>query len=71
MVMVSVGTNLSGASALVLALNNARMIIAFTWSGILCIWGMKLSQRLSLSKAILVTVAALIPAMGIFMTFIR
>ena len=71
MVMVSTGTNLSDASTLVVALNNARMIIAFTWAGILCIWGMKLSQGLSVGKAILVTVAALIPAMGIFLTFIR
>lgn len=71
MVMVSLGTNLSDASTLVIALNNARQIIAFTWAGILCIWGMKLSQRLSLAKAILVTIAALIPAMGFFMTFIR
>jgi len=71
MVMVSMGTNLSDASTLVVALNNARMIIAFTWAGILCVWGMKLSQRLSSRKAILVTIAALIPSLGIFMTFIR
>ncbi len=71
MVMVSVGTNLSDASAPVVALNNARLIIAFSWAGILCIWGVKLCQKLSLRKAILVTIVALIPAMGIFMTFIR
>ena len=71
MVMVSLGANLSDASTIVVALNNARQIIALTWAGILCIWGMKLSQRLSLVKAILVTIAALIPAMGFFMTFIR
>ncbi len=64
-------TNPSDVSALVLTLNSTRLIITFTWAGILCIWGMKLSQRLSLGKAILVTIAAFIPARGIFMTFIR
>jgi len=71
MVMFSIGTNLSDASAPIVALNIARQIIAFTWAGILCIWGMKLSQRLSLGKAILVTIASLIPLLGIFLTFIR
>ena len=71
MVMVSMGTNLSDASVFIVALNNARMIIAFSWAGILCVWGMKLSQRLSLGKAILVTIAAFILAMSIFLTFIR
>ena len=71
MVMFSIGTNLSDASAPIVALNIARQIIAFTWAGILCTWGMKLSQRLSLTKAILVTIAALIPLLGIFLTFIR
>lgn len=71
MVMFSMGTNLSDASAPIAALNIARQIIAFTWAGILCVWGMKLSQRLSLRKAALVTIAALIPTMGIFLIFMR